>query len=197
MALEAERGGSLFLLIQADARTARRLTSALGNLMSIERPVLKEIAYRGGLITFQVPACWVEEYGHDGGGCFYEEVDGSGTLRLDTLTAQAPSPITVTQAIEVLSILPGSMESAPIEQLASGYALSCYSESTIERGQKLHITYWVLAQVIPPNNVRIAYFSYTLLSGQELEPKFKDQIQLIDTEIRKSNFWPLTSQDGA
>ncbi len=41
MAFEAERGGSLFLLVQADARkAARRLTPALGKVMKIFRKIL-------------------------------------------------------------------------------------------------------------------------------------------------------------
>jgi hypothetical protein len=47
---------------------------------------MKTITYRGGLITFQIPTDWIEEYEENGGGTFYEDSPESGTLRLNVLT---------------------------------------------------------------------------------------------------------------
>jgi hypothetical protein len=45
---------------------------ARGGIMST--PVqFKTIVYRGGIVRFRIPAHWIEEYEHEGGGTFYEE----------------------------------------------------------------------------------------------------------------------------
>jgi hypothetical protein len=55
-----------------------------------EPPKMKPIVYRGGIITFRVPATWKEEYEAEGGGTFYDDRPDSGTLRLNVLTFKAP-----------------------------------------------------------------------------------------------------------
>ncbi len=47
---------------------------------------MKKITYRGGLISFQIPKDWIEEYEENGGGTFYEDSQESGTLRINVLT---------------------------------------------------------------------------------------------------------------
>jgi hypothetical protein len=151
---------------------------------------LKEISYRGGLVTFRVPAHWVEEYGRDGGAMFYEDAPNSPTFRFEVISAQSPSVITCADAPKVLAELANTAPVDEIEVLSNGNALVKYVQSPIDRGQMLHITYWSVAQVIPSNNIRIATFSYTLLSGQELEHQFQRELQLLDAEVRSSVFWP-------
>jgi hypothetical protein len=48
--------------------------------------LMKKITYRGGLISFQIPKDWIEEYEENGGGTFYEDSQESGTLRINVLT---------------------------------------------------------------------------------------------------------------
>lgn len=152
-------------------------------------PPLKTITYRGGLVTFRILAHWVEEYEHDGGGAFYELAPDSATFRLRTITARSPSPVTAESAPDVLSRLPQAANST-IERLPSGCALMRFTESTVENGQGLFITYWSVAQVLPPYHVRIANFSYTLLEHQRDDAKFQYELELFDREVRGCIFWP-------
>lgn len=50
---------------------------------------MREVAYRAGVITFRIPAHWVDEYEADGTGIYYEPSAGSGTLRLTVLTLRS------------------------------------------------------------------------------------------------------------
>lgn len=52
---------------------------------------LKTIYYRGGVVTFRIPARWQEGYEEAGGGTFYKAGDDTGTLRLNVLTLEAPA----------------------------------------------------------------------------------------------------------
>ena len=47
--------------------------------------LLKTINYRGGIIRFQIPNDWVEEYEDVGGGTFYKPGDDTGTLRVNVM----------------------------------------------------------------------------------------------------------------
>jgi hypothetical protein len=154
-----------------------------------KEPPLKTISYRGGVVTFRIPAHWVEEYETDGGGTFYNEAPDSGTFRLQVITAEAPSPVTTASAPDMLSGLPHS-GGAPTERLPNGCALVRYVQSAVERGERLFITYWTVAHIIPPRYARIATFSYTLLERQRDEARFRNELELLDREVRASIFSP-------
>ena len=55
---------------------------------------MKQVSYRGGIIKFEIPDHWVEEYGENGGGTFYEDAPDSATLRLNLLTFESESKTT-------------------------------------------------------------------------------------------------------
>jgi hypothetical protein len=152
-------------------------------------PPLKTISYRGGLVTFQIPAHWAEEYEPEGGGTFYEDAPDSPTFRLQTITMKSPSPVTAESAPDILSSL-RQAATAPVERLPSGCALLRYTQSTVDRGHRLFITYWSVAQVVPPHHARIANFSYTLLERQRNDARFQRELELLDREVRASIFSP-------
>jgi hypothetical protein len=60
---------------------------------------MKRLEYRGGLVRFELPSHWVEEYEPEGGGTFYDNTIEAVTLRLNVLSFQAPQPIGVGDAI--------------------------------------------------------------------------------------------------
>jgi hypothetical protein len=149
---------------------------------------LKTVIYRGGVVTFRIPANWHEEYEAEGGGMFYDETPDSSTLRLNVVTAQSPNPVTKASAPDILSGLRQTTKG--VERLPTGVALIHYTESTEESGQRLQMTFWIIANVIPPNHVRIATFTYTILDSQKSDLKFQRELELLDREIRAAVFSP-------
>lgn len=148
---------------------------------------LKTISYRGGLVSFRIPAHWKEEYEPDGGGAFYENAPDSPTFRLQTITMKSTSPITVESAPNVLSSI-REAGTAPIERLMNDCALVRYTQSPLDSGERLFITYWSIAHVVPPYHARIANFSYTLLERQRGDFAFQRELELLDREVRASIF---------
>jgi hypothetical protein len=150
-------------------------------------PALKKVSYRGGVVEFSIPNTWKEEYVAEGGGVFYLDSPDSGTLRLDVITARPPGPMTASTTLETIR----SLESArgrPIEVLTDGNALVKFFERRAESGQDLYLIYWIIGSRAGADHVRIAIFSYTLLKGQEEDERFKREIALLDSEIRKARF---------
>ena len=150
-------------------------------------PELKNISYRGGVVSFRIPAAWQEEYAPEGGASFYEDAPDSPTFRLDVITAKSPGPLTPESSPDVLVALRQSA-SGSIERLPSGCALIRYTQSGVDRGHQVFITYWSVAHVIPPDHARVATFSYTLLDRQRSDVRFQRELELLDREVRASIF---------
>jgi hypothetical protein len=148
---------------------------------------LKTIRYRGGLITFRIPATWIEEYEEQGGGTFFESGPDTGTLRLNVLTMQSPSEVNHDTPVELLLSLPQA-KGREVRRLPNGNALLRFDEPTQERGEKLVIHYWLVANPVPPKHARLANFSFTILASQAEKAKIHEQIRLLDKEISESRF---------
>ena len=148
---------------------------------------LKKIAHRGGVVEFSIPSNWKVESENDGGGIYYDDSPDSGTLRLSVVTAKSPTSINDKSASEFLRGL-RQAQSRQIESLTNGNALLHYSESATESGNKLHVVYWIVANPVRPDHIRIATFSYTLLEGQQEQQRFKKELALIDSQVRKASF---------
>lgn len=132
-------------------------------------------------MTFRVPVSWKENYEPDGGAEFFDEVTDSPTLRLNVITARRPG---VTQASATEALQDFSASPAQIEQLSPGVALVRYSEHAQEFGEQLACTYWLMAHAVPPDCVRIANFSWTVLERCNNNPAFVRDFELMDREIR-------------
>jgi hypothetical protein len=152
-------------------------------------PPLKTISYRGGLVTFRVPERWKEQYESDGGAEFFDDVAGSPTLRLNVISAHRPG-VTLDTAAETL--LDYCKSPTQIEQLEPGAALTRFSEEDVERGERLIITYWLVAQAVPPEQVRIANFSWSILERHKNHVAFSRDFQLIESEIRTARIFKDT-----
>jgi hypothetical protein len=153
----------------------------------------KTISYRGGVVTFRVPSNWREEYEPDGGGTFYEDNPDSGTLRLNVITAKAPMPITLESAPDILAGLVATSERS--ETLANNCAVVRYEQRAEEQGHPLLITYWSVAQPLPPNHARVATFSYTLRAHQRKDSQVQAELDMLDREIRAATFAPRLADD--
>jgi hypothetical protein len=121
----------------------------------------KTIRYRGGIVHFQLPANWREEYDPQGGGTFYEDRPDSGTLRLHVLTAESKTGEPCDQAIE------HSFPAGSSELLASGLRMRYRLVTSEERGTAIHLHRWEIAVPVPPNRFRIICFTHTVLARQE------------------------------
>jgi hypothetical protein len=148
---------------------------------------LKKISHRGGIVEFSIPVNWKSESENDEVEMFYEDSPDSATLRLRVVTTKSSTPIDDRSASETLRGL-RMAQARKIESLTNGNALLHYSETTTEAGQKLHMVFWIIANPVRPDQIRIATFSYALVEGQQEQQRFKKEIALIDSQIRKATF---------
>jgi hypothetical protein len=65
------------------------------------------------------------------------------------------------------------------------------------RPTQRRITFWSVAQPIPPDHARIANFSYTLRAHQMNDPQYQRELEILDREIRAIELYPtLTGSAG-
>ena len=148
---------------------------------------LKKIAYRGGIIDFSIPRTWIEEYGDEGGGVFYEDAEDSGTLRVNVMTF-ASNRNSEAIDVDVEAKTKAKENNGVAIILDDGNALVKYEKDALENGENLKITFWEVYNPVPQNHLRIAVFSYTLLSSQFDLPNFQQELELLDREIANVRF---------
>jgi hypothetical protein len=145
--------------------------------------------YRGGIVCFRLPADWVEEYDESGGGTFYKPVENSGTLHLTVLLLEEPAgkPVNNGSAADALA---GSAEKhgVPVVPMRDGFAMISYDAQTEDKGRSLKCRHWLIAQCLPPKNVRVAIFTYTLLAKQFDDPSSAPELAWIAREIGLADF---------
>ena len=140
---------------------------------------LKRIKYRGGLVEFSIPAHWREEYEPAGGGTFYDDAPGSGTFRINVMTCQSQTEPSEQMARTVLK---DGITTTTVE----GFLLRREEKAVQEERVPLHMTTWMVAVPVPPQTLRIASFTYTIFSGQQDDPRFAAEIELLDQRVREA-----------
>jgi len=145
----------------------------------------KQINYRG-ILEFQLPADWVEEYDDNLGGTFYEDDPLSGTLRLNLMTLRAPSGELFEDASVILdNIIPKGSDSI---LLSNNNAFKMFYEQTTESDHEITINYWSLLNYQEPNHVRLANFSYTILNSRLELDSVRKEIDFITEKIKEAEF---------
>jgi hypothetical protein len=150
---------------------------------------LKEINFHGGVLKFKIPLNWKEEYGENGKGAFYEDSPDTGTLRLSVITMEAPPDAKGNLLVPALSSIPG-IDQKDIEMLGNGNALAHAVQRSEEEGTKYTLYWWYLANHVTPNDMRMAIYSYAILTSKENDRKTKEEIELLERQIKNAVFRP-------
>jgi hypothetical protein len=149
----------------------------------------KTIVYRGGLITFEIPHLWIEEYEAEGGGTFYEDGPDTGTLRLNVITVRPGSD----QVLPDSSALLASVNLTNIEKLSNGNAISIGISNFEEEGTSLAMRSWHLCQVISPDVGCLANFTYTYPEKLEATNSNNMLLLFLEGSVRNAVFWQSQS----
>lgn len=168
----------------------RRILSAclpLALAGAVEAPKMKTIAYRGGVITFLIPKHWKEEYQPEGGGTFYDDRPDAGTLRLNVISAKAPPGKLPPDGLSHFTAKPAK-DGERLSKTWHGDGMKFYRQEATEEGQKIYLYTWEVAHCVPPDELHIAIFTWTILARQAVDAKSKKEIDLIDAEISKAYF---------
>ena len=72
----------------------------------------------------------------------------------------------------------------------TGNVVCSYERDAEDEGPKIHLYYWIVANVVEPDLVREAVFSYTVLSERTAEEQTRRMLSLIRQIVSRASFNP-------
>lgn len=140
---------------------------------------LKTVSYRGGVLVFQIPAAWKEEYGE--GAAFYDDVPGSPTLRLNLITAEMPGPPSRERVLELLRSRAAALPQPEIlENADTGNLILRYTK---EASADTVNFCWEVGGFLPPRHARLALFALEVRDADLATPATKATVELLDSAL--------------
>jgi hypothetical protein len=154
------------------------------------------ISYRGGVVTFALPALWHEEYEPEGGGAFYPNRSDSGTLRLNVITLAPPHPGQAPLKPAALLARTATQHGTQPHALPSGNALLRFTTHAEEEGTPVTLHFWHLAGHSPPAPPRVAIFVFTVASALESSPLIQAELSFLERWLPEASFSPIGGADA-
>lgn len=142
------------------------------------------------MVIFTVPSHWREEYEPSGGGTFYEDSPGSGTLCLNVLAFQSEA-----DAAEQMARYP--FPAGSYETLPAGFPVRHSVRNATERTEQLRAYKWEIAVPVSPSDLRVFVFRYIILAGQENDPRFAAELAFMHSSIWNAEFSSKPGVAGA
>lgn len=160
-----------------------------GNLGLMNLKNKKLVTYRG-ILSFEIPRDWIEEYDDNDGGTFYEDSPNSGTLRLKLISIKIPESSKTVNTVDILNDLTLNKGSKTI-LLPNNNAYKMIYEEATDNGLDITIYCWSLVQSIQFNKTRLANFSYTVLSEELDSECARQEIDFITHQVENAIFEPF------
>ncbi|MDC6384618.1 hypothetical protein D2V93_02245 [Flagellimonas taeanensis] len=157
--------------------------------MSSDLKNKKLITYRG-ILSFEIPKNWIEEYDDNDGGTFYKNSPKSGTLRVKIISIKVPESSNIVNTADVLNDLTLNKGSKTMV-LPNKNAYKMFYEEATDDGLDITIYYWSLVQSIQFNKTRLVNFSYTVLSEELDSECVRQEIDFITYQVENAIFEPL------
>jgi hypothetical protein len=149
---------------------------------------MKAIRFRDGVVCFFLPATWEEEYDEDSRRATFQDEQGVGTLRLSVLSVPARQPVQPGGAATLLQPMARRAGQIPIVSLDNDTALITYRDEGGEGDERVIARCWVLARTLPPEQARIALFTFTYAPEEEGGPELDEILEMLDRELRRCRF---------
>lgn len=144
---------------------------------------LDDVTVFGGKLNFLIPHEW-EELDEDGNVYLYSRPQtDSGWFRVSLNTSTV---VEGTPAEKLKKIFENRENVSRDDQ--TGNLLHSYERDTEEDGEKIHLYYWIVANVVEPNLVREAVFSYTILSERISDEETARTLKLLTQIVSRATF---------
>ena len=144
---------------------------------------LDRVSIFGDKLSFLVPHDWVEKLDEDHYLYSDPETD-SGWLRVTLLTLRTVDDEPPTERLKQLF---ESKENVTVEGQTKNVVCAC-EKDTEEGGERIHLYYWKVANVVPPDLIREAVFSYTVLRERTNEEETIQVVKTIGQLVSQAEF---------
>lgn len=143
----------------------------------------KAVVYRGGIVRFDIPAHWLEEYETEGGGTFYADIPSSGTLRLNVLGFRISPDQQLSDRMQTI------MRRDGFQPLQADLGLRQRRLTGLEDGEDLIFFRWEVLIPVPPNEFSIACFAHTVLATEAETDLTRQELSFIDASVRNACYY--------
>lgn len=153
---------------------------------------LDEISAFGDKVRFLIPHDWIEGDDQDDGTCLYHAPNAdSGWFRVSLITlASVASP-----EKRLHEILANEGKDYFLDE-ESGNHVAMWEKESTEDGVAIHLYYWNVMNLIPPNMIRKAVISYTILADRIADPKTVEMIDILKLIVPRTEF-PTASEESS
>jgi hypothetical protein len=135
-------------------------------------------------LSFLIPHEWVETFDSDHYLYYHPEIE-SGWLRVTLLTVGAGDEAPA----KLLKKMFDTKENVIVDH-QTGNLVSVSDKDSEEDGYRIHLYYWMVGNVVPPNLVREAVFSYTVLLDRVDDVGTKEMVRLVGELVSQADFRP-------
>jgi hypothetical protein len=135
-------------------------------------------------LSFLVPHDWVEAFDDDH-YLYHNPETEYGWLRVTLLTVRTDNE----SPAERLKKIFDNKENIIVEH-QTGNLVSASEKDSEEHGDRIHQYYWMVANVVPPDLVLEAVFSYTVLLDRINEEDTKQLVKLVGQLVSQADFCP-------
>lgn len=154
---------------------------------------MKEIRYRGGMLVFHLPDSWKEE-DHGDGTAYYEGEAEYGSLNVSLTTVQNDAAVneSMVRSVAMTGHRAGESEA---ERLENGNFVRRFERPPSDDPNPLQVTFWLLANAVPPHTIRYAVFNFGSPPSVVGTPRHRECLAMLDEEIRRTAFTTLTPEE--
>jgi hypothetical protein len=142
---------------------------------------LDEVGAFGEKIRFLIPHEWVEVDDGPDNYLYQAPHADSGWLRVSLIT------VTTDEPEERLLQLFADSGDLYISEKRGNYVQRSEKRSH-ENGNDIYLYYWKVANVVPPDRVLEAVFSYTILAERREDTETQDTVELVGTLVAETIF---------
>jgi hypothetical protein len=139
----------------------------------------------GDAVSFLIPHEWVQGESEDDHYLYHLPETESGWLRVSLITVKV-LPENLSQRFN--NIFEPKRNATVEEQ--TGNRVCTWEKDSEEDGVPIHLYYWKVANVVPPDLIREAVFSYTVLSDCTDREETKEMVDLIGQLVSQAEFCP-------
>jgi hypothetical protein len=143
---------------------------------------LDEVSIFGDKLRLLIPHEWVEGEDENNTYLYRAPNTDSGWLRVSLITVNTAEP-----AMERLRAIFGDSTTTTTDS-KTGNLVELTEKDSLEDGTSIHIYYWKVANAVPPNVVREAIFSYTVLAAQMQDSETQRTVRLLSELVSQAVF---------
>jgi len=154
----------------------------VGNAIRLDQVTVFE-----GKLSFLIPHDWEERKEQESqDNCAYSDSGAdSGWLRVSLVTAKAQDETPAEMINRIFRAREGARQDGQ-----TGNWVWAYEKDTEEDGVKIHIYYWMVANLVPPDWVREAVFSFTVPADRARDDATTMMVGILTQTVTRADFLP-------